>query len=291
MESTLFNLRYTAILTAAVQSSCFIVSYVTQKDTITDFTGTMNFVLNAAMTYYLNNNRGYRQLAVTVLVSMWGLRLGTFLLRRVLVTGKDDRLDKFRNSLVKLGGFWTMQAIWVWVVSLPATLINGEPSIVSMLGPVDVGLIYGALLGLVVENVADQQKYEQRINRKDPRDFMKTGLWAYSRHPNYFGEMTMWWCVFGLAYRQIQSPWMAGLASLSPVLTMVLLLHVSGLPFSEVPGARRQHQLGNLEAYEAWRKATSPIVPMPSSVWTTLPSGVQWLLGEFKRWRYTPKQE
>ena len=77
-------------------------------------------------------------------------------------------------------------------------------------------------------------------------------------------------------------------ALFSPLLTALLLTMVSGMPFSEVPGAKRQDELGNLEAYEAWRKRTSPLVPMPPSLWQKLPGAIQWIFGEWKRWEYNP---
>ena len=126
---------------------------------------------------------------------LWGARLSGFLLFRIIKTGKDDRFDDKRDKFLPFLGFWIFQMIWVWAVSLPVTVLN-SPNLTRFNQPTfgtgrDIaGLILWAI-GFIMESVSDVQKYRFRSNPANKGAFCGIGLFSWSRHPNYFGEIIM----------------------------------------------------------------------------------------------------
>lgn len=136
----------------------------------------------------------------SIFIMLWGVRLSGFLLFRILKTGKDDRFDDKRDKFFPFLGFWVFQMIWVWVVSLPVTLINSPavrqyPFIGFGTARDIVGIIMFAI-GFVMESVGDVQKYRFR-STQDKSAVCDKGFWAWSRHPNYFGEIIIQFGRFG----------------------------------------------------------------------------------------------
>lgn len=128
---------------------------------------------------------------------LWGARLSAFLLYRILKTGKDDRFDDKRDKFFPFLGFWVFQMIWVWTVSLPVTVLNSPavtayPFVPFGTGRDVVGVI-GFVAGFVIESVGDVQKFRFR-QRADKSAVCDQGFWAWSRHPNYFGEIIIQFC-------------------------------------------------------------------------------------------------
>jgi len=119
-------LALTAIVTVGYQLLFFIITALLRFDKVTDFAGSTNFVIVAILTLVLKGAWHFRQIVLTVLVTIWGLRLGLFLLMRILQWGEDRRFDEMRDNLGKLAFFWIFQAVWVWTVSLPVTVVNAS---------------------------------------------------------------------------------------------------------------------------------------------------------------------
>lgn len=148
----------------------------------------------------------------SIFIMLWGVRLSGFLLFRILKTGKDDRFDDKRDKFFPFLGFWVFQMIWVWVVSLPVTLINSPavrqyPFIGFGTARDIVGIIMFAI-GFVMESVGDVQKYKFR-STQDKSAVCDKGFWAWSRHPNYFGEIIIQFGRFGGSFRLIS--WLSAL--------------------------------------------------------------------------------
>lgn len=239
---------------------------------MTDLAGSLNFCLLALAGLLWQGTWHPRQIVLTGLVLVWGVRLGVFLFVRVLLRGKDARFDGIREDALKFAGFWAIQVVWVWVVSLPVTFTNGSRDPGNPLGPVDyVGWSLWAV-GLLIESIADQQRFlfNRRERSAGSVPFLRTGLWSVSRHPNYFGEITLWLGVwlsssFGLWPVSVAA---AILGFLSPALTALLLLAVSGMPLGERRDAERW---GHLPAYQGYLARTSPIWPLPPALYLRLP--------------------
>lgn len=188
---------------------------------------------------------------------LWGARLSAFLLFRILKTGTDTRFDDTRDKFFPFLSFWVAQMLWVWIVSLPVTILN-SPNITKYLQP-DFGTgrdIAGVILwviGFMMESVSDMQKYRFKINVqcKDKSAVCDVGLFSWSRHPNYFGEIIIQFAIFMIAvspsaYRYI--PWNSGAYAaqnasiLGPISLTILLLFVSGLTLQERPGAKKRYE-------------------------------------------------
>jgi steroid 5-alpha reductase family enzyme len=229
---------------------------------------------------------------------LWAARLSTFLLFRILKTGKDDRFDDKRDDFFKFLGFWVFQMLWVWTVSLPVTVLN-SPN-VTKYGQPDFGTgrdIAGVILyaiGLFMESVSDVQKY--RFRRKHLHDgaVCNVGLFKYTRHPNYFGEIIIQFCTYIIfpimimlikiaifmivispaAYGYTQNGGYKALYAsiLGPCFLTMLLMFVSGLTLQERPGAKKRYEKGtNWPTYAKWLHETSILIPFPPSLYKRMP--------------------
>nr|GME03471.1 DUF1295 domain-containing protein [Ipomoea batatas] len=188
-------LAITAIVTVVFQFIFFIVTALLKFDKVTDFAGSTNFVILAILTLALKGSWHFRQVILSVLVVIWGLRLGLFLLMRIMQWGEDRRFDGKRDQLGRLAIFWTFQAIWVWTVSLPVTVVNASDNQPSLQARDIIGWIMW-VFGIIVEVTADQQKLAFKNSPENRGKWCDVGVWKYSRHPNYFGEIVLWWGIF-----------------------------------------------------------------------------------------------
>ncbi|CAN8235027.1 unnamed protein product [Cochlearia groenlandica] len=258
-------LALTAIVTVVYQLIFFVITALFKIDKVTDFAGSTNFVILAVLTLLLKATWHFRQIVLTLLVVVWGLRLAIFLLMRILQWGEDRRFDEMREKFAKLVVFWTFQAVWVWTVSLPLTVVNASDGGES-LKPTDViGWTMWAI-GFLIEAAADQQKLSFKNTPENRGKWCDVGVWKYSRHPNYFGEILLWWGIFVAS-----SPALHGaeyLVVLGPIFLTLLLLFVSGIPLLEA-SADKKH--GHLGAYRFYKKTTSPLILLPRGVYGNLP--------------------
>jgi steroid 5-alpha reductase family enzyme len=124
---------------------------------------------------------------------VWGLRLSAFLLFRIIKTGKDDRFDDKRDKFFPFLGFWIFQMLWVWIVSLPVTVLN-SPNVTQYPQPAfgtgrDIAGVILFAIGFTMESVSDVQKYLFRSRVSDKSAICDKGFFAWTRHPNYFGEI------------------------------------------------------------------------------------------------------
>ena len=194
---------------------------------------------------------------VALLVSIWAFRLGAYLLIRIQKLGRDDRFDTMRSNFVKFAGFWLLQGLTVWVVLLPSMLfIINETVAVSPL------VVIGAavwLVGLLAESFADWQLYTFITNAANKGRWIQRGLWRYSRHPNYFGEITVWVGVYLIALSGLSGASII-IALLGPAYIAGLLLFVSGIPTSEKSADKRW---GNDKQYQDYKRRTSVLIPLP----------------------------
>ena len=207
----------------------FIHAYAAQTERYFDLTGSLTYLSVVACAVALGN-RDPRALLLAVLVGVWALRLGTFLFRRIRREGADRRFDTLKPSFPRFLLTWTLQGLWVFLTVACAlaaiTAADGRPlGALAALGTV----VW--IAGFAIEAIADRQK---AIFRSDPanRDrFITTGLWAWSRHPNYCGEILLWIGVALVAVPAL-SGWQL-VTLISPVFVYVLLTRISGIPLLE----------------------------------------------------------
>ena len=164
-----------------------------------------------------------------------------------------------RSNFKAFGRFWVLQAVTVWVVMLPVVLTLFKANESALFGKLSaIGVLVWAL-GLSIETVADLQKFEFSAEPKNAGKWIETGLWQYARHPNYFGEILVWIGVY-IFTLSVLSGWEVIIAAVSPLFITVLLLKVSGVPILEKSADKRW---GKQPAYQAYKKRTNVIVPLP----------------------------
>ncbi|KAI8683666.1 hypothetical protein NCS57_00031300 [Fusarium keratoplasticum] len=277
-----YYLGITAIITVAYQLFFFAIAFTLKFDKLTDFAGGTNFALLAILTLSFSGHHHARQIVSSLFLIVWALRLSGFLLFRILKTGKDDRFDDKRDKFFPFLGFWVFQMFWVWTVSLPVTLINCPN--VTQYRQHDFGTgrdIAGVVLwtiGFVMESVSDIQKYRFRKTHNGS-DVCDKGFFAYSRHPNYFGEIIMQFSIYMIAVSSAADGYVGGQAYkalyasiLGPFFLTILLMFVSGLPLSERPKAKSRFEKGNnWKGYKRWLDRTSILIPFPPQLYEKMP--------------------
>jgi len=238
-----------------VQWGAFVPAYVQRSERFFDLTGSLTYVSVTVLAVTLAPEWDGRALLLLVLVTMWAGRLGTFLFVRIRRAGSDARFDTIKVSFTQFLMTWTLQGLWV-AFTLAAALAAITTVVRQPLGlPAVVGSVMW-LAGFTVEVVADEQKRRFRAAPANAGRFIDSGLWAHSRHPNYFGEILLW---FGIAV--IAAPVLRGwqwVTMLSPVFVFVLLRYVSGVPLLE---QRADARWGDTEDYEAYKARTPVLVP------------------------------
>eukprot|EP00039_Didymoeca_costata_P009409 m.124510 g.124510 ORF g.124510 m.124510 type:complete len:308 (+) comp14474_c0_seq1:236-1159(+) len=252
------------LVTCLIQLSCFFVAATCKFDLITDFAGSTNFVVLGILSLILADSYTTRQVVLTVLLTISRMELALFLLYRVCSRKKDARFDEIRDDCCKFFGFWVFQIIWVYVVSFPVFWANSIVTVNPDIQALDIIGWVVWLIGFASQFSSDLQKLWFRKNPANKNHVCKKGLWAYSRHPNYFGEMLMW---LGLFISTIPL-WLedgegAGWATfVSPLLTFIILMFLSGMPTAEGASLKRFYSNGDKlkEEYIEYRERTPPIV-------------------------------
>lgn len=277
-----------ALVTIFMQLFFFTIAYLCKFDLVTDLAGSTNFILLAVMTLVLGGNYYERQVVCTALVTITRLELALFLLYRVYTRKSDARFDDKREDFVKFLCFWVFQMIWAFACTSPIIFLNAEVAN-PPLGTMDyvAWLTFG--LGFVVQVMADVQKYRFRNNKENNNKFITSGVWAYSRHPNYFGEIVIWWSLFVAALPAIRAsdhPAGGYVTIASPLFTMLILLFLSGIPTGEGQALSRYHKEGGYE-WETYRKRTPPLVLFPPCLYEQMPMPVKRIFCfEFKQYEY-----
>lgn len=269
-----YLLPMTLLVTVVFQLGGFAIAYLFQFDKITDLWGSTNFLILAWLSLALGNYWEPRQIVVTSLVTVWGLRLGAFLFVRVLKRGKDERFDEMRAKFWNFLAFWVFQIVWVWTVSLPVVLLNASEFQDPDWTATDIAgfILFG--IGLITESVADFSRFRFSQDQSNRGKFIKSGVWSVSRHPNYFGEICVWLGIFlvsSTVYVDNGREWQY-VSVLSPVLTYLLLMYVSGVPLAE---QRYDKKFAKSQEYWDYKEETSVLVPMPPSVFGKLPHVVK----------------
>jgi steroid 5-alpha reductase family enzyme len=244
------------VVAFAVNGAFFAVAAARRTDVVTDLSYSLTFALLAVVLFF-TGAREPVQLVASLLVLVWAVRLGAYLFQRILRMKIDHRFDGIREDPLRFGRFWLLQAITVAVVMLPVSyLLDSSHPTAFGAWAIAGGCVW--LVGLVIEAVADAQKSAFKAKRENRGRFVASGLWRYSRHPNYFGEILVWWGLFVYAVPVLHGAAFAVVAG--PIFITLLLLFVSGIPPLE-RSADEKH--GGDPAYRAYKRRTSILVPLP----------------------------
>lgn len=224
-----------------------------------DFIGSVTFILCTALAFFYEEKPQLVELKLihAGCICIWAAKLGSFLLYRVISSGGDSRFDEIKTSPIRFFRVWMIQGIWVYLNLLPSIFVFSAQKEVPELA--FVSLIGWAIFafGLIFETIADYQKTVFRNNPANKGKFITSGLWSISRHPNYFGEILLWYGLFIAAVPFFPSAW-ARLSVVCPTLTAVLILKLSGVPMLEKSGMERW---GKDPKYIAYLANTSCVIP------------------------------
>jgi len=241
--------------TFLVQWIAFIPAFILQTEKYFDLTGSVTYITIVTLAVILSGNLDGRSILIWILIVIWAIRLGTFLFSRIQKSGKDDRFDELKPSFIRFLNVWSIQGLWVTFTSTAALVgitstIRKELDIFALLG----FLIW--ILGFVIEVIADTQKLRFKAVKKNQGQFIHTGLWARSRHPNYLGEILLW-CGIAIIILPILNGWQ-WIALFSPVFVTFLLTKVSGIPLLE---KKADKKWGGQKDYEDYKKRTPILIP------------------------------
>jgi steroid 5-alpha reductase family enzyme len=238
-----------------LQWLAFVPAYQLRTERFYDLTGSLTYVAVTALAVGLGPAADARSMLLAAMVVSWAARLGLFLFTRILADGADRRFDEIRGSFVRFFVAWTLQGVWVcFTAGAALAAITGGDS--APLGALDaIGFAMWAV-GFAIEAMADQQKRRFKSRPENTGRFISTGLWAWSRHPNYFGEILLWTGVALVALPALEGWQLATL--LSPVFVTLLLTRVSGVPLLE---ERADARWGDDPEYLAYKARTPVLVP------------------------------
>lgn len=244
-----------AAIAFGIQWLAWVPAAMQKNERFYDLTGSLTYLSVLGFALWAVPSPSARAYLIGGLCAIWALRLGTFLFRRIHKDGKDGRFDEIKVNPLRFFGAWTLQGLWVFLTLCAAITAIGsgrQPSLgwVAALGTA----IW--IVGFLIEMTADRQKSAFRANPDNKGQFIRTGLWAWSRHPNYFGEIVLWIGIFVLA-----APTFLGwqwITVVSPIFVTLLLTKASGVPLLEKTADERW---GGQEDYEAYKANTPVLIP------------------------------
>ena len=241
------------VIALAVNGGFFAVAAARRTDVVTDLSYSLTFAL-LAIVLPLTGGREAVQLVASLLVLLWAARLGAYLFRRIVRMKVDHRFDGMRDKPLRFARFWLMQAIAVAMIMLPVSYLLDRSDAPGFGGWAVAGAIVW-LIGLLIEAAADAQKWAFKADDANRGRFITTGLWGYSRHPNYFGEILVWWGLFLYAIPFLDGAAFAVVAG--PLFITALLLFVSAIRPLE---RSADEKYGEDPGYRDYKRRTSILV-------------------------------
>tara|TARA_B000000557_G_scaffold245693_1_gene228254 strand:- start:1187 stop:2041 length:855 start_codon:yes stop_codon:yes gene_type:complete len=233
----------------------FIPALIFKTEKFYDLTGSICYAFSAIYVY-LQSYGMFLSLSffISLAILIWTLRLGSFLLKRVMDAGEDKRFRTIKTNPTQFFMTFNLSALWVVICSLCAltAVSNG----VLEVKPIFYMGLLVFIIGFLIEVIADNQKTAFRAVPENTNSFITTGLWSVSRHPNYFGEVTLW---LGIAMMSL--PYLEGVqywTLISPIFSFVLIYFVSGVRMLE---ARANVKWGENKEYLDYVKKTPIFFP------------------------------
>ena len=241
-----------------IQWIAFIPAYIGQTEKFYDLVGSSTYVFVIGYVNFHNWSApgvNWGSLVLAAFIVLWAARLGTFLFVRIKKNKEDKRFASIKPSATRFFMAWTLQGMWVSLCAMCAlTAIASDQGVV-----INQFFYAGALVfvtGLAMEIIADWQKSVFRENPKNKDQFIQHGLWSYSRHPNYFGEIILWTGISIMSFSSL-SGWQY-ITLISPIFTYVLLVYISGVRILEASGMEKW---GHLESYRLYVRNTPSLIP------------------------------
>ena len=235
----------------------FIPSYIFETEHYFDLTGSLTYVSVTLLAILFTVDISLRDILLALFVWIWAFRLGSFLFIRVKKAGSDGRFDLMKKDFWWFLMTWTIQGLWVFLtLAMALAAITSESKMA-----IDIFAVIGTLIwifGFSIEVVADQQKTNFKDDPANKDSFITVGLWSWSRHPNYFGEMVLWIGIAVIAF-PVLIGWQL-IALISPIFVIFLLTRISGITMLESRGYKKWK---DDPAYIDYLERTSVLVPFP----------------------------
>ena len=233
-----------------IQWTLFIPAYLMQTEKFYDLAGSITYISIISYVYCQSSEFNIASLILSLFIIVWAIRLGSFLFFRIKKAGEDKRFRDIKPSPTRFFMTWTLQGTWVSLCSACAiTAISTTEGII--LNEIFVLGAFTFIIGFLIEVVADNQKTKFRSIPENKDKFITTGLWSYSRHPNYLGEITLWLGVALMSFSSLEGLQLITLVS--PIFTYLLLVYVSGVRLLEASGNKKW---GHLSSYQEYKKNT-----------------------------------
>ena len=249
------NITFAVLIIFLIHLLVFIPSYYYQTEKFFDLTGTISYVSSVLFIFFKSNtvesiNLG--SLVLSTFIIIWSLRLGTFLFLRIKKAGKDRRFNQIKKSFSWFFMTFSISGMWVTICSICA--LTGIANGIIFSSMTIIGIVI-FLIGFTIEIIADSQKTKFRAKDENKDKFISSGLWNYSRHPNYLGEIILWLGISLISLSSLEG--FQYVTLISPIFTYLLLVNVSGINLLEKSGDKKW---GKLESYKKYKEKTPRLI-------------------------------
>ncbi len=241
------------VLAFLIQWICFTPAWFFHSERFFDLIGSATYLTITIVALIAVPEVDTRSVVLGIMVCLWGLRLGAFLFARVQAAGHDVRFNLMKHDFTWFLMTWTIQGLWV-VITSSAALTAITSTNKNSFGWIGIIGIIIWLSGFVIEIVADEQKRRFKLNPSNQHSFIDKGLWSWSQHPNYCGEIILWIGVTLVALPAL-SGWQY-LSLISPVFVFFLLTRISGIPMLDSAARKRWGDNPDFQKY----KETTPVL-------------------------------
>ena len=246
------------LLAYVIHWIAYIPAYMFQTEKFYDLTGSVTYLSVVWFVFlytYKSISLNFGNLILVLLISIWTIRLGLFLFMRIHKAGEDKRFRTIKTSASQFFMTFTLSGLWVTLCSMCALVAISSPEGLVMNALTYVGIIL-FIIGFGIEIVADNQKTAFRSIEANKDSFIDSGLWSKSRHPNYFGEVLLWFAIAVISFSSLEGLQLITL--ISPVFTYILLVYISGVRMLEDMNDKKW---ADDEQYKSYKKNTPMLFP------------------------------
>ncbi len=238
------------LLIFCIQWISFIPAFIFQTEKFYDLTGSITYLTTVFTALYITDSANISDYVIVSCVAIWAIRLGSFLFMRIHKAGEDRRFRDIKPNFTRFFMTWTLQGMWVSMCLLCVLTALSSYSGIIVNNIFYIGLII-FISGFIIEVLADHQKTVFRKNIDNKDKFISSGLWAYSRHPNYFGEILLWLGIAVMSFSSLEG--FQYFTLISPIFVYILLVYISGIRMLENQANKKW---GHLDSYKEYLKNT-----------------------------------
>jgi len=238
------------LLIFCIQWISFIPAFIFQTEKFYDLTGSITYLTTVFTALYITDSGNISDYVIVSCVTIWAIRLGSFLFMRIHKAGEDRRFRDIKPNFTRFFMTWTLQGMWVSMCLLCVLTALSSYSGIIVNNIFYIGLMI-FISGFIIEVLADHQKTVFRKNIDNKDKFISSGLWAYSRHPNYFGEILLWIGIAVMSFSSLEG--FQYFTLISPIFVYILLVYISGIRMLENQANKKW---GHLDSYKKYLKNT-----------------------------------